>query len=89
MSFGYRESPDSRLRDYLVVVRPEKNKQFGKNFEHPLKRMYDKMYCIYALSIFNNHGFHPVDSEFTTTIPALATQIWLKALIWDNLSCTP
>jgi hypothetical protein len=35
MSFGYRESPDSRLRDYLVVAQFEKNKQFGKNVVHP------------------------------------------------------
>jgi hypothetical protein len=34
MSFGYRESLDSRLRGYLVVAQYEKNKQFGKNVVH-------------------------------------------------------
>jgi hypothetical protein len=34
MSFGYRESPDSRLQDNLVVAQYEKNEQFGKNVVH-------------------------------------------------------
>jgi hypothetical protein len=50
MSFGYRESPDFSLWDYLVMAQYEKNKQFGKNVVNPLLTLFKLLFNIIIVS---------------------------------------